>query len=373
MGAILQLVRKEFLQIVRDKATLAQMLIIPFAQLIILSNAATFTIRDTRLVVVDQDRSTTSRRLADRLVAGGQFHLVALAAAPAEAERALLTGRASIVVQVPPRFERDLLRTRHAEVQVAVNAEEGAVAGLVGGYAQAIIADLARELGATLPAPVRQVSAPEVAVTSRAWYNPARDYHHYMVPGVLVSLVTIIGTLVTAQNVARERDLGTLEQLNVTPLTRGQFLAGKLLPAWIAGMFLFTVGLALGKLLFDIPTRGPVPVVLLGAGVYLLIALGIGLLVSTVTRTQQQAMFVAFFILLIYLLMSGIFTPFESMPPWAQGVASLTPVRYFVWVMRAVLMRGATLAEVGPTIAGLGVAGVAVLTLAAWNHRKTAD
>ncbi len=366
------LVQKEFLQIVRDRATLAQLLLIPFMQLLVLGNAATFTITRTRVVVVDHDRSATSRALVARLGAGGQFRVVAVTAAPAEAERALRTREATMAVEIPARLEARLRRERAAPVLLAVNAEEGAVAGLVSSYAQRILADLSRELAAASGAPGGAPSRGTLAVSARQWYNPTRDYHHYMVPGIIVSLITIIATLVTAQNVAREREVGTLEQLNVSPLTRPQFFAGKLLPGWLLGMALFVGAMALGRVVFGIPVRGNPLIVVAGAAVYLVVALGIGLLVSTVTRTQQQTMFVSFFILTLYLLMSGLFTPLESMPGWAQGVAAATPVRHFVWVMRAVLVRGAGLAEVGPTIAGLGVAGVAVLSLAVWRYHKGA-
>lgn len=365
------LVQKEFLQIVRDRATLAQLLLIPFMQLLVLGNAATFTITRTRVVVVDHDRSTLSRALGERLGAGGQFAVVEVTASAAVAEQALRTRRATMVVEVPSRLEARLRREGAAPVLLAVNAEEGAVAGLVSGHAQRIVADLAREVAADAGAGARPAGG-TLAVSARRWYNPTRDYHHYMVPGIIVSLITIIATLVTAQNVARERELGTLEQLHVTPLTRAQFMAGKLLPGWLLGMALFVGAMALGRAVFGIPVRGNPLVVVAGAAVYLVVALGIGLLVSTVTRTQQQTMFVSFFILTLYLLMSGLFTPLESMPGWAQGVAAATPVRHFVWVMRAVLVRGAGVAEVWPTIAGLGVAGAAVLALAVWRHHKGA-
>ena len=380
MRAILFLIRKEFIQIVRDKATLAQLLMIPFIQLIVLSNAATFAITQTHVVVVDQDGTTTSRALAARLEGGGQFQVEFTTAGVAEAERALIERRASMIVHVPPHFERALVHDHAATVQVSVNAEEGAVAGLIAGYAQSIIADFARDLAATVAVPMREVGdAPAVAppaaldIRPKSWFNDTRNYKHYMVPAILVSLMTIIGTLVTAQNVARERELGTLEQINVTPITRTQFIAGKLAPAWITGMVLFTVGLTLGRVVFGIPLRGPVWVVFLGAAVYLVVALGIGLFVSTVTRTQQQTMFVAFFILMIYLLMSGMFTPLESMPRWAQYVGAATPVRHFVWVMRAVLVRGGDIGTAWRTIGGLGLAGIAVLGLAVRQYHKTSD
>ncbi len=358
----------------------------PFVQLLVLSNAATFTITDTKVAIVDQDHSATSRALAARLEGGGQFRVERVTGSLAEAERDLVERRASVIVHIPPRFEESLVRTHTAPLQLSLNAEEGAVAGLVGGYAQRILIDFARDQAATLtvtsrasddptdgatttlrPSPVRGA----LALRPIAWFNITRNYKHYMVPAILVSLMTIIGTLVTAQNIARERELGTLEQLNVTPLTRTAFIAGKLLPAWIMGMALFSGGLTLGHYVFGVPLRGPVWVVVLGAGVYLTVALGIGLFISTITRTQQQTMFVAFFLLMIYLLMSGMFTPIDSMPAWAQWVGAATPVRHFVWVMRAVLVRGGGIETAWREIAGLGVAGVAVLTLAVRQYHKT--
>lgn len=366
MRALTFLVRKEFLQIFRDKATLAQLLFVPILQLLVLTNAATFAIKETAVTVVDQDRTAASVALANRLEGGGQFQILRVTASPLDANRDLITGESSMVLHIPNNFEKDINRNRRASVQISLNAEEGATAGLIGGYAQAIIADFAKDLGVT-------ATVGGMDVRGRAWYNATRNYKHYMVPAILVSLITIIGTLVTAQNVARERELGTLEQLNVTPLSKLQFISGKLIPAWITGMVVFVVGLAVGKLLFDVPVRGPVIVVIVGAAIYLTVALGIGLYISTITRTQQQTMFVSFFLLMIYLLMSGMFTPIESMPKWAQYVGATTPVRHFVWVMRAVLLRGAGIEVVWPTLAGLAVAGFGVLALAVRQYDKTSD
>ena len=386
MRAIRFLVKKEFLQIARDKAMLAQLLIIPFVQLIVLSNAASFTIRDSHVVVVDQDGTTTSRALAARLEGGRQFKVERVTPSAREAERDLIERRASMIIHIPPQFEQRLVRDHSAPLQLSVNAEEGAVAGLIVGYAQQILSDFARDQSASLSlstrsagelggdtetVTIRPMARGALEVRTQSWFNVTKHYKHYMVPAILVSLVTIIGTLVTAQNVAREREIGTLEQLNVTPLTRLEFFAGKLLPAWITGMTLFMIGLVAGRFLFGIPLRGPVWIVIIGAGVYLTVALGIGLFISTITRTQQQTMFVAFFILMVYLLMSGMFTPLESMPRWAQWVGSATPVRHLVWVMRAVLVRGGGVETVWREIVGLGVAGIAILTLSVRMYHKT--
>jgi ABC-2 type transport system permease protein len=191
-----------------------------------------------------------------------------------------------------------------------------------------------------------------------------------MVPGILVSLVTLIGTLLTSQNIAREKELGTLEQLNVTPITRGQFIAAKLLPFWALALVDLAIGLTVGWLVFDIPIRGSLLLLFGVAAIYLVVALAIGLFVSTLVETQQQAMFVTFFIMMVYLLMSGLFTPIDSMPRWVQILSEFTPVRHFVQISRAILVKGAGLAEIVRPLVILVVYGAVMLTLAVRQYSK---
>src|SRR5207245_1778530 len=183
-----------------------------------------------------------------------------------------------------------------------------------------------------------------IDVRTRNWYNATLNYKHYMVPGILVALVTLIGTLLTAQNIAREKELGTLEQLNVTPITRGQFIAAKLLPFWVLGLIDLSIGLLVARFVFGVPMRGSLLLLFGSAAIYLVTALAIGLWISTLVETQQQAMFVTFFVMNVYLLMSGLFTPIDSMAPWVQVASQLNPVRHFVTISRAVLIKGAGLA-----------------------------
>lgn len=368
MRAILYLIRKEYLQVFRDRPTIVQIFLIPVIQLLILSNAATFEVRNARMQVVDLDRTTVSRGLVERLAASGRFTVVSRVPSMRVAEENLLDRNVRVVLQIPAGFERDLVREGAAPVQFVVNAEEGAAAGIVQSYALRIVADYARDLGGAAEARL----VPTIDVQSRGWFNPSLNYKHYMVPGLLVSLTTIIGMLVTAQNIAREKELGTLEQLNVTPLSRGQFIAGKLLPFWILALVTFTIGLIVGRLVFGIPMRGNLAIVYFAAAIYLVVALGIGLWISAIAATQQQTLFMSFFILMIYLLMSGLFTPIDSMPVWAQWLAELNPVKHFVVIMRAVLVRGANLTAVAAPIAVLAVYGAVVLTAAVRQHSKTA-
>jgi ABC-2 type transport system permease protein len=275
------------------------------------------------------------------------------------------------------------VRTGNAEVLLSVNAEKGSAAGIVQSYASDIMADYSRELGADLrPGPATVVegdrAGPQAGVARiegrvRSWYNPTLNYKHYMVPGILVALVTLISTLLSAQNIAREKEIGTLEQLNVTPITKGQFIAAKLLPFWVLAMADLAIGLFIGWSVFGVPMRGSLLLLFGATGVYLVVTLGVGLLISGRVDTQQQAMFVAFFIMVIYLLMSGLFTPVDSMPHWVQVAAELNPVKHFVSVSRAILIKGAGPAEVARPLGILAVFAVGICWLAAGQyHKRTA-
>ena len=373
MRTVFFLVRKEFLQIFRDRTTVFQILLIPVAQLLVLANAATFDVKQVAMMVVDEDRTTVSAGLVQRLEGGRQFRVLRYEPTDAGVDHALLDREVTAVLHIPRHFEEDLVRRGRAPVQLVLNSEEGATAGIVQSYALSILGAYARELDRTLPRleATRTARVAPLDLRTQRWFNPTRNYKHWMVPALMVSLTTIIGLLLTAQNITRENELGTLEQLNVTPMTKVQFIAAKLIPFWLLSLLIFTIGLTIGKLVFGIPMRGNLLLVYLAAMAYLVVVLGLGLWISTITRTQQQAMFVAFFVILIFLLMSGLFTPVDSMPRWAQYAAEANPVKHFVAVMRAVLVRGAGLETVGRPILGLGVAGIGVLALAVGRYRKS--
>jgi ABC-type multidrug transport system permease subunit len=373
MRRILFLARAEALHVVRDRATLAQVLVVPVVQLLILSNAATFFIRNTPTYVVDLDRTAASRGLISRFAASGHFRVDGESASLALADDALLRGDATMVLTIPHDFESSLVRTGAAPIQLAVNAEKGSAAGIVQAYASAIVASYAAELTPPLAATDRarpHGTRARIDVRTRNWYNATLDYKHYMVPGILVALVTLIGTLLTAQNIAREKELGTLEQLNVTPITRGQFIAAKLLPFWVLGLVDLAIGLVVARLVFAVPIRGSLLLLFGSAAIYLVTALAIGLWISTLVDTQQQAMFVTFFVMNVYLLMSGLFTPVDSMAPWVQTVSQVNPVRHFVTISRAILIKGAGLREIAQPLATLVLFGAVTLTLAIRQYSK---
>jgi ABC-2 type transport system permease protein len=382
MRALKFLLRKEFLQIFRDPALVRMLFIIPIVQLLVLSNAATFEVKRARMYVVDQDASTMSRGVVDRLAASGRFGREAGSASVRLGDEALMRREVELVLVIPGGFERDVVRERRADVQLLVNAEDGAAAGVTQAYAREILARYAADLSVDLT-PVMAVAGarserppvrgqPVIEVRSRGWYNLELDYRHYMVPGILVQLLTIVGTLITAMNIVREKEAGTLDQLNVTPVSRPVFIAAKLLPLWMIAMVVLAIGLVVARVAFGVPIRGSLLLIFAGAALYLVAALGIGLWVSAVTETQQQAMFVNFSILLVYLLMSGLFTPVSSMPEWAQWIARANPMMHFIDMMRAVMLRGAGLADVTRQLGTLAIAGALVLTVAVRQYHKRA-
>jgi ABC-2 type transport system permease protein len=375
------LLRKEFLQIFRDRFMVAQLLLMPIIQLLLLGNAATFEVKTARMYVVDRDHSEASRGLVDRLQASRRFVVVGASPSVDVGDKWMLERRTEMILSIPRDFERDIVKTGAGEVQVILNAEDGATAGVTQSYAAQIIAAYANELGTEMIPIVRpaarpsnayisSVSAQPIEVRARGWYNPDLNYRDYMVPGILVQLVTVVGTLMTAMNIVREKELGTLDQLSVTPLSQGVFMAAKLIPFWIIALVELTLGLIVARFVFHIPMVGSIALVFVAAGIYLIAALGIGLFISTLAETQQQAMFVTFFIIMVYLLMSGLFTPVRSMPVWAQWLAQLNPVKHFIEIMRGVLLKGATLIDIARPLGILVLFGATVLTLAVRQYGK---
>ena len=374
------LLTKEFLQIRRDPVILRMLLIMPMVQLVLLANAATFEITTSNLWVVDRDRTPAARALVQRFTATRRFTVVGYSIDATEGDDALLDGSANAILVIPSAFERDVVRDHAATLQLVLNAENGSQAGVIQSYAAEIIGRYAEELGFTLLQQSRVAGAggervpvrghPVIEIRSRARYNTALDYKRFMVPGILVQLITLVGTLMTALNIVREKEAGTLDQLNVTPISPSVFIAAKLLPLWIIGLIEFTLGLLIAAFLFHVPMSGSLWVLYVGAMLFLFAALGVGLWVSTVSETQQQALFVTFSLIMVYILMSGLFTPVRAMPGWVQVVAQFNPLMHFIGITRAVLLKGARVADVWRQLLALALLGTTILAVAVGRYRK---
>ena len=368
MRTILFIVRKEFLQVFRHKVMLPLIFLMPIIQLVILAHAADFEVKNINLHVVDHDQSQASRQLISKFSASRNFNIIGSSFSSQVAYDEIQRGDADLFIEIPAHFQRHLIRNNTASLQLSVNAINGVQAGLASAYASAIIQDFNGQVRAEW---AKTAAPPGLSVTFSNWFNPEMNYQTFMVPGILVLLVTLIGMFLSGMNIVKEKEIGTIEQINVTPIRKYQFIIGKLLPFWIIALVELSIGLFVGWLIFDIPFVGSLWLIFGFAAIYLLVVLGLGLLVSTFTETQQQAMFVSWFFLIIFILMSGLFTPIESMPPWAQAITRFNPVAYFVEVMRMVLLKGSSLMDIRQHLIVMLTAALAVNALAVMNYKKT--
>jgi len=372
MKTILYIIQKEFKQIFRNKGMLPIIFVMPLMQLIILSNAATFEIKNIKFGYIDNDHTSSSRALIENFNASTYFHIVANFPSEALASKAMLNGEVDVLLDIPQYFERDLQKDKHNNLGVTINAIDGAAAGVENVYVTQII----QNFNKNIKTDILQVSDKLEQFTTLEtiplfWYNETLNYKTYMVPGILVLLVTMITLFLSGMNIVREKEIGTLEQINVTPIKKSQFIIGKLFPFWIIGLGLLTVGLVLAKLLFSIPIIGSLLLLYFYTSIYILVILGIGLFISNFTDTQQQAMFIAWFFMVVFILMSGLFTPIESMPEWAQTITDFNPIKYFVQVMRMVMLKGAGLNDILPQLTKTSVYAFVMNGLAVWSYKKT--
>ena len=372
MKTIKYILQKEFKQIFRNKTMLPMIFVIPILQMLILVFAANLNLQKIDMVVVDNDLSESSRQLVSKFDGIPFYHLNKTTFSVRLAENDLKTDDADIVMIIPNDFERDLMRENKVGVQLLINAIDGNAAQLTYGYCNAIIADFNKNLVANWKGIAEFTPPVSVDITENYWFNKELDYKWYMAPGILAVLVTIIGMFLSGMNLVREKEIGTIEQLNVTPIKKYQFIIGKLVPFWVIALFDLALGLIIARLVFDLPIVGSIPLLFGFAGLYLISVLGLGLFISTVSNTQQQVMYISFFFMMLFILMGGIFTPVESMPHWAQMVDRVNPIYYFMRIMRMVVLKGSGFSDLLTEFFSLLGLGIFFISLAIWKYRKTA-
>jgi ABC-2 type transport system permease protein len=371
MNTIFYILQKEFRQIFRNKTLLPMIIWVPLMQMLVLVFAATFEMKKIDMVVVDKDLSTTSRQLISKFD-GIPFYKVYQAALDESfAEDFLMKDKADLVLVIPANFERNLVRDDQVKLQLLANAIDGNSAQLVYSYSSRIIVDFNQKLIAEWKG-IPEFSVPaQVNISEQYWYNTELDYKWYMAPGILAILVTIIGMFMTGINLVREKEIGTIEQLNVTPVKKYQFIIGKLVPFWILALFELAFGLTIAWIVFDLPIEGSLLLLFGFAGIYLIGVLGLGLFMSTITHSQQQVMFLTFFFMLVFILMGGIFTPVESMPEWAQFANHINPIYYLMRILRMIILKGSGFFDLLEEFIALSILGILFLSLAIWKYRKT--
>lgn len=370
MNNLFFLLQKEFKQIFRNPAILRMILMMPIIQLIIIPLAADYEIKHISISVVDLDHSTYSKRLSQKLSASGYFELKEYSSSYLKSLKTVADGETDIILTIPSHFEKNLIKENKNKIHLAVDAVNGIRAGLGIAYAGQIILDFNNEIREEWVQLPRFVDLPQIEVTSANWYNPHINYRLFMVPGILAILVTMVGSFLTALNIVAENEVGTIEQLNVSPIKKYQFILGKLIPFWVLGMISITLGMIFAYLIFGIVPIGSYLTIYAYAAVYLLGVLGIGLLVSTFSDTQQQATLFAFFFMMIFILLGGLYTPIESMPKWAQYVTKFNPPAYFIKVIRAIFIKGSTFADLLPEFYAMCAFAIGFNWLAIRNYKK---
>jgi ABC-2 type transport system permease protein len=364
------LLQKEFRQVFRDPSILRIIFIMPMIQLLVLPWAADYEVKDIKLSVVDNDHSDYSRQLISKITSSGYFHLVDYDDSYKNAMHDIETDKADLILEIPASFEKDLVKEDEAGLFLAINAINGVKANLGGAYLRSIIQDYNREIRMEWIQFPRFSPETNIAITSSNWFNPLMNYRFFMVPGILVILVTMVGSFLASLNIVKEKEIGTIEQINVTPVKKYQFILGKLIPFWILGLLVLSIGLLIARFAYGITPVGNYLTIYVFAAVYLLAVLGLGLLISTFTSNQQQAMLISFFLMMVFILLSGLYTSIDSMPEWAQWITKFNPVSYFIEVMRMVVLKGSNLADIrGHLLTVLGFA-VVLNTWAVFSYRK---
>jgi ABC-2 type transport system permease protein len=374
MRIIRLLLEKEFKQIFRNPAILVMIIAMPLIQLLVLPLAANYEVKNIKIAVVDLDHSADGRRLISKIGASRHFTLQQYGFSYQAAMQAMDRQEVDLILEIPAKFEKDLVRQNHADLFVSVNAINGMKAGLSEFYLRSIIKDFNEEVNLELvdqqadgfsPAP-----NPRIATSVITWFNPHQLYHLFMVPGILAFLVTMITGFLSALNIVKEKETGTIEQMNVSPIKKHHFILGKLIPFWIIGNVVFALGLVVAALVYGIIPVGSILLLFFFLWIYLLAILGFGLLVSNYCSSQQQAMLVMFYFMMIFILMGGLLTSIEGMPAWAKVIAALNPVTYMIEVVRMVVLKGSGLADVWPQLAKIMVFAVVLNAWAIWSYKK---
>jgi len=364
---------KELRQIVRDKRMMVLLLGVPAVQLIIFGYAVDLDVDDVPTVIVDRDQSPLSREHLARVLADGTLDPVGETRDLEQANALLQSGDAAAVVIVPKDFERDALAGRTGYIQVVLDGTDPNRASVAGSTVAEYFARQGRILAVAQMK--RQQSTmrlpPTADVRSRVLFNPGLKSAIYMVPGVAAILLMLITTVVTAMGLSREREAGTLEQVLVTPMPGWVLIAGKILPFAAFGLFDFILALVVGPYVFDMPINGSVPLLFAATGAYLLVTLGMGLLIATLSSGQQQAFMGGFLFILPAALLSGIMTPVHSMPGWMQVLTLVNPLRHYAEVLRGVLLRGATAEELMVPLSTLASMGVIVFAASTYRFSKS--
>lgn len=361
------LFKKEFLQIKRNSFLPKLIIIFPIVIMLLMPLVMTMDVKNVNIAVVDLDRSTASHRIASHIEASEYLTLATVTAEFPLAMEALEQGAVDVIVQIPDNYERDMMGGPAEKISITANAVNATKGGMGMQYVVQTIARTLTELrGEKMPIEVSEL------VTIENRYNPTLNYRHYMIPALMIILFILVCGFLPALSIVGEKEAGTIEQINVTPVSRLTFTLGKLVPYWLIGLFVLTIAMVVAWLVYGLTPAGSVGLIYLGAALFILVISGFSLTIANFSETMQQSMFVMFFFIMLFMLMSGLLTPIDSMPLWAQRFTIILPPRYFIDILRSVYLKGTTFMDMWQNFAALGIFAVVFNTLATLTYKKQA-
>ncbi len=370
MQRIITMIRKEFRQIFRDRPMLVIIFIVPIIQLLIMSFAFTSEVKHIKCLIADFDNTPMSRELIRSFHHTDQFDLTEMTTDIRQINEKMKRWQVQMALVIPPHFSRDLQRHLNPQCQLIVDGVDGNTAGVALGYANGILSNFQEKLISKLNRSSVDLNVHLVRMTERMLYNPDLRSQQYMVPGIVVVLLTILPMMLSAMSLVKEKEIGTLEQLMVTPLRRYQLLSGKLIPFLLLSFFELFIVMSVGILVFRISMNGSYLLLAYLALIYLMTTLGLGIFISTITHSQQQSMFVAWFLMVFMILMSGFFIPIENMPLLLQKLTYLNPMRYFMNIVRDIFEKGSSLPFLLEEVIPMALFGVTIFTLSVLKFQK---
>ena len=361
------LIEKEFKQIFRNKFLPKLFVMMPVMMLLVMPWAANQEVKDIKVGIIDNDRSAYSNRLIQKVSASEYFLLSGVCSSYSEALHLIESGDADMLLEIEPDFEKNMVVSGVGKVMISANAVNGTKSGLGSAYLRSIVTDFSDDLRSE--SGISGISN-GYAIQPRYEYNAHLDYKVFMIPALMVMLLTLLSGFLPALNIVGEKEKGTIEQINVTPVSRIQFILSKLIPYWIIGFAVLAISIFIAWLVYDLFPVGSLLTICLFSSIYVLVVSGLGLIISNHSSTMQQAVFVMYFFMIIFILMSGLFTPVSSMPRWAQFVTFANPLRYFIEVMRMVYLKGSSFIELMPQFWSLCGFAVAFISWAVISYRK---
>ena len=364
------LIEKEFKQTFRNKIIPKLLVGLPLMVIFIFPWAANQEITNINAIVVDKDHSSYSSRLIGKIAASCYFNLAAVSTSGEEALINVEREKADLILEIRPDFEKDLINSGLAEVMISANAVNIIKGGLGSTYMVGIVRDFAGEIRSEKIQTSGKNALPVIEVVTQNRFNPFMDYKMMMIPALMVVLMTLICGFLPTLNIVNEKEVGTIEQINVTPVKKFTFILAKLIPYWIIGLSVFTFCLILAALVYGLIPAGNIFTVYLAVFIYILVVSGLGIVVSNHSSTMQQALFVMFFFLIIFIMISGLFTPIASMPDWAQTFTIFNPLRYFIEIMRMVYLKGSHISHLTNQLAALLIFAAILNSWAILSYRK---